>query len=320
MSLAEPAVEIELMKAVRFHAPGGPEQLVFEAAPKPRPAEGEVLVRVYATGVTPTEPSWTFWETSSGAPRTRPIPGHEFSGAVDEIGPDVADVAAGDEVYAFTDPARDGSLAEYAIALPSELAPKPQSIDHVQAAAVPLSALTAWQGLFDHGGLSAGQTVLIHAAAGGVGTFAVQFAHWKGARVIGTASARNHDFLRTLGADEVFDYTATRFEEVVHDVDVVFAAVGEDTLERSYQVLRPGGVLVSIVDEPSPEKAAAHGIRALFFTTETNREQLMQIGDLIDSGNVRPVIDAVFPLPEARQAFERGMPGHTRGKMVLRVV
>ena len=188
----------------------------------------------------------------------------------------------------------------------------------MQAAAVPLSALTAWQALFEHASLVAGQTVLIHGAAGGVGVFAVQLAHWAGAQVIATASARNRDFLRELGANEVIDYTTTRFEEVVHDVDLVFDTVGGDTLQRSWQVIKPGGVLVSIVGpRPSFEQAKALWVRPVWFVVEPNREQLIQIGALIDAGHLRPIIDTVFPLAQARQAYEQGTKGHTRGKIVL---
>jgi NADPH:quinone reductase-like Zn-dependent oxidoreductase len=216
---------------------------------------------------------------------------------------------------------RDGAEAEYTVALPSELAPKPGVLDHVQAAAIPLTALTAWQGLFDRANLVAGQTVLIHGAAGGVGVFAVQLARWAGAQVIATASARNRDFLRELGANEVIDYTTTRFEEVVKPVDVVFDTVGGDTLQRSWQVVKPGGMLVSVVSpRPSDDVAKGHDARFAWFIVEPDREQLIQIGELIDAGHVRPIIDTVLPLSEARRAYEQGAKGHTRGKIVLRVV
>jgi len=215
---------------------------------------------------------------------------------------------------------RDGAEAEYTIALPSELAPKPRTLDYVSAAAVPLSALTAWQALFEHASLVAGQRVLIHGAAGGVGVFAVQLAHWAGAHVIATASARNRDFLHELGANEVIDYTTTRFEEVVQDVDLVFDTVGGDTLQRSWQVIKPGGVLLSIVSpRPSFAEAKGYDVRPVWFVVEPNREELIQIGTLIDAGHLRPIIDTVFPLAQARQAYEQGARGHTRGKIVLRV-
>ena len=209
--------------------------------------------------------------------------------------------------------------AEYTIALHAELAPKPRSLDYVQAAGVPLVGLTAWQALFDHAGLSAGQSVLIHGAAGGVGSMAVQLARWAGAHVIGTASARNHDFLRELGANEVIDYTSTRFENVLRDVDIVLDTIGGDTMERSWGVLKKGGLLVSVFSPPAQEQAEAHGVRAVFFVVRPNRAELIQIAKLIDAGQLRPVIESVLPLSEARQAFERGLSGHTRGKIILLV-
>lgn len=309
------------MKAIHMNGRGGSDRLVYEDAPQPHPGLGEVLVRVYATGVIAPELTWSdTYETTEGSERILPIPGHDLSGVVEEVGPGVTDVARGSEVYALTAFDRDGAEAEYTIALPSELAPKPRSLDHVQAAAVPLTALTSWQALFDHAGLVAGQTILIHGAAGGVGVFAVQLASWAGAHVIATASARNGDFLRELGANETVDYTSKRFEEVVHDVDIVFDTIGGDTLERSWQVVKKGGVLVSVASPPSPDEAKAHGVRPVWFIVEPNRDQLIRIGALIDAGRIRPIIDTVLPLSEARRAYEQGARGHTRGKIVLRVV
>src|SRR6266581_5185408 len=263
------------MKAVRLHGRGGPDHLVYEDAPQPHPGLGEVLVRVYATGIIANELKWDVtYQTKAGSPRALPIPGRDLSGVVEEVGYGVTMLVPGSEVYAMLDYCYDGAEAEYTIALPSELAPKPGTLDHVQAAAVPLSALTAWQGLFEYAKLVAGQTVLIHGAAGGVGVFAVQLARWAGAHVIANASARNRDFLFELGATEVIDYTTTRFEDVVHNVDLVFDTVGGDTLERSWQVVKPGGVLVTIVSPPpSFENAKAHSVRPVWFIVEPNREQ-----------------------------------------------
>ncbi|MBO0791166.1 MAG: NADP-dependent oxidoreductase [Ktedonobacteraceae bacterium] len=310
------------MKAIRIHGRGGPDHLVYEDAPQPHPGPGEVLVRVYAAGVIATELQWDeTYQTNAGSLRPLPIPGPDLSGVVEEIGSGITALARGDEVYAMLGYGRDGAEAEFTIALPSELAPKPRTLDFVRAAAVPLTALTAWQALFVHARLAAGQTILIHGAAGGVGVFAVQLARWVGAHVIATASARNRDFLRELGASAVIDYTTTRFEEVVHDVDLVFDLVGGDTLVRSWQVVKPGGVLVSVVSpRPSFAEAKAHGVRSVWFIVEPNREQLIQIGALIDAGRIRPIIDTVLPLSQARQAYEQGAKGHTRGKIVLRVV
>jgi NADPH:quinone reductase-like Zn-dependent oxidoreductase len=310
------------MKAVRLHGRGGPDHLVYEDAPQPRPGAEEVLVRVYATGVIANELNWdATYQTKAGSPRALPIPGRDLSGVVEEVGYGVTTPARGDEVYAMLDYGYDGAEAEFTIALPTELAPKPRTLDHVQAAAVPLTALTAWQALFEHACLAAGQTVLIHGAAGGVGVFAVQLARLAGAHVIATASTRNSDFLRELGASAVIDYTTTRFEEVVHGVDLVFDTVGGDTLQRSWQVVKPGGVLLSVVSpRPSFAEARGYGVRPVWFIVEPNREQLVQIGDLIAEGKVRPIIDTVLPLSQARQAYEQGAKGHTRGKIVLRVV
>jgi NADPH:quinone reductase-like Zn-dependent oxidoreductase len=310
------------MKAIRIHGRGGPDHLVYEDAPQPHPGPGEVLVRVYATGVIATELEWDeTYETTAGDPRALPIPGRDLSGVVEEVGSGVTTLVKGSEVYAMLGYGRDGAEAEFTLALPDELVPKPRTLDFVQAAAVPLTALTAWQAFFDHASLVAGQTVLIHGAAGGVGVFAVQLARWAGAQVIATASARNRDFLRELGANEIIDYTTTRFEEVVHDVDLVFDLVGGDTLVRSWQVVKPGGVLVSVVSpRPSFAEAKAHGVRPVWFIVEPNREQLIQIGALIDAGRIRPIIETVLPLSQARQAYEQGARGHTRGKIVLRVV
>lgn len=309
------------MKAIRIHTRSGPEAFVYEDAPQPHPGEGEVLVRVYATSVMWQEPTWAeTWKTPTGVDRDLPIPGHDLSGLVAEVGTGVTDVAIGEAVYALTEFWRDGAAAEYAIARATDLAPKPRSLDYVQAAGVPLVGLTAWQALFDHARLSAGQSVLIHGAAGGVGSMAVQLAHWVGANVIGTASARNRDFLRGLGADEVIDYTSTRFEDMLHDVDVVLDTIGGDTMERSWSALKKEGLLVSVFSPPPKEQAKAQSVRALFFVVQPNRAELIQIGDLIDAGQVQPVIETVFPLSEARQAFERALSGHTRGKIILRVV
>jgi NADPH:quinone reductase-like Zn-dependent oxidoreductase len=238
---------------------------------------------------------------------------------VAEVGPGVTDFAVGAEVYALTAFDRDGAEAEYTIALPYELAPKPQTLDMVQAAAVPLAALTAWQALFIHAHLSKGQTALIHGGAGGVGSYAVQLARWAGARVITTASARHHDFLRSLGADQVIDYTTTPFEEVVHDVDVVFDTVGGEALARSWQVVKNGGVVVSVVSPRPADDPTRTRAQFVWFIVEPSGEQLRAIGDLIDAGQIQPIVSQVFPLAEAREAWETASSGHAQGKIVLRV-
>jgi NADPH:quinone reductase-like Zn-dependent oxidoreductase len=243
------------------------------------------------------------------------IPGHEFSGEIAALGAGVTDVGVGDGVYGMSDWYRDGAQAEYCTARVADLASKPASVDHVHAGATPISALTAWQGLFERGGLAVGQQVLIHGAAGGVGTFAVQLSRWRGARVTGTASAANLDFVRSLGADEVIDYRTARFENLVHDVDVVFDTVGGETLERSWGVLKPGGRLVTVA--ASGEQTTDERIRAAYFIVEPSRARLAEIARLIDGGALHPVVGAVFSLAEARQAYQH-KPRY--GKVVLRVV
>jgi NADPH:quinone reductase-like Zn-dependent oxidoreductase len=313
-----------MMKAVRLHRQGGPEQLVYEDAPKPELGAGDALIRVHATGITPAELTYTETYTNcDGSARLPAIPGHEVSGGVESVAHGVTDVSIGDEVYALTSFCRDGAAAEYVAVHAADLAPKPKTIDHMQAAAVPLSALTAWQAFFDHAQLAPGERVLIHGAAGGVGSFAVQIARWHGAYVIGTASSENRDFLLRLGANEVIDYRQAQFEQAVRDVDVVLDTIGGETRERSWQVLKPTGILVSLPGPiPESEEAARGkrgGRRGVFFIVQPNREQLGKIAALIDSGAIRPVIAETIPLAKARQAFERGVAGHTRGKLVLAV-
>jgi NADPH:quinone reductase-like Zn-dependent oxidoreductase len=291
------------MRAVRLHAPGGPDQLVYEEVERPQPGAGEVLVRVHAAAITRDELEWP-------VDRLPATPSYELSGVVAAIGPDAGQVAVGDAVYALTGFDRDGAAADYAIVPAAFLAPKPRTLGHVESAAIPLAALSAWQGLFDHGELAEGQRVLIHGAAGGVGHFAVQLAQRRGAYVIGTASNANIQRARELGADEVIDHGSTRFEDVVEPVDLVFDTVGGERLDRSPDVVRPGGRLVSIAEESAG---------ASYFVVEPSREQLFELAKLADGGQLRPAIDEVFPLADARAAFERSMSDRKRGKVVLRV-
>jgi NADPH:quinone reductase-like Zn-dependent oxidoreductase len=306
------------MKAVRIHEYGSPEVLRYEDAPRPTPGEGEVLIRVYAAAVNPLD-----WKLRSGyiqiwSPHSFPlILGFDVAGVIEEVGPGVADFAVGDEVYAAPE---TGGYAECVTVPIAEVAHKPHALDYVQAAAMPISAVTAWQVLFDTADLEAGQTVLIHGAAGGVGSFAVQLARWRGAQVIGTASAHNHDFLRQLGADEVIDYNAARFEHVVSGVDVVLDTIGGETLDRSWSVLRPGGVLVSVVDSPSPEVAAAHGVQQRAVLVQSSTNQLVELARLVDAGQLKPIVSRVIPLQEASQAHILSESRHVRGKLVLQVV
>ncbi|MDB6068013.1 MAG: Alcohol dehydrogenase zinc-binding domain protein [Pedosphaera sp.] len=305
------------MKAACIHAFGGPEVVNLEDVPKPQPGSAEILVRVHAAGVNPVD-----WKIREGHLGKFPLPqilGIDFSGVVESLGPDVKDFRVGDAVFG-TVADESGSFAEYAVSSVSQVAKKPASLDHVQAASLPVASMTAWQALFDAAELMAGQKVLIHAAAGGVGGFAVQFAKWKGAHVIGTASTRNLDFVRQLGADEVIDYRTTKFEEVVRDIDVVLDTVGGDTQKRSWGVLKPGGILVSIVQPPSNENASGRGVRGVFLRSNHNRgDQLARIADLVVSGVVKTYVETVLPLKEVRKALDLSQSGRTRGKIVLMV-
>jgi len=304
------------MKAIRQYAFGGPQSFRYEDAPKPSPKAGEVLVRVRAAGVTPTELSWeTSRTTQSGTPRPLPfIPGHEFSGELAALGDGVVGFSVGEAVYGMNDWFGDGAQAEYCLARVEDIARKPKSVDHVYVAVTPISALTAWQGLFGRARIEASQHVLIHGAAGSVGSFAVQLARWRGARVTATVSAANIDFVRDLGADDVIDHRAERFEERVQGVDVVFDTVGSDTLRRSWNVLKPGGRLVTIA--ASEEGSQDQRTREAFFIVEPRRAELEEIARLIDAGQVRPVVGAEFALADAILAYQT-KPIH--GKVVLRV-
>jgi NADPH:quinone reductase-like Zn-dependent oxidoreductase len=308
------------MQAVRFHSYGSPEVMVLEEVPRPQAGPGEVLIRIHAAGVNPLD-----WKVRAGhvkewLPHRLPlIPGWDVSGVVEVVGPDVSAFKIGDAVYGMLDFMRNGAYAQYVAAQTRDLALKPGSMEHVQAAAVPLAALTAWQSLFEVAGLAPGQTVLIHAAAGGVGHFAVQFAKWKGAKVIGTASASNESFLRELGADEVIDYRTTRFEKVGREVDVVLDLIGGDTQQRSWKVLRKGGILVATLGIASPEAAREHGVLGQGIRVHSDTAQLTQIAALIDAGNLKPAVTTVLPLAEAARAHALSQTEHVRGKIVLKV-
>ena len=309
------------MKAARLHARGGPEQIVFEDAPVPVPGPGQVLIRVQAASIVPTELGWDeTYRNPDGSPRIPTIPGHDVSGVVAALGPGAAGVAIGEAVYGLIDFPYDGSAAEYVVAPADQIAPKPLSLDHVHAAAAPLSALTAWQALFDHGNMTSKSRVLIHGAAGGVGAWTVQLAHWKGARVYATASARHADRLRDLGVNEVIDYATTRFEDVATEMNFVLDTLGGETRERSWKTLRPGGALVAISEPIKQTPAARSDVKSLFFIVKPNRAQLVEIAGLIDLNKLRPTIETVYALSEARTAFERSQAGHLSGKIVLRVV
>jgi NADPH:quinone reductase-like Zn-dependent oxidoreductase len=302
------------MKAVRIHSFGGPEVLRLEEVPAPEPGANEILVHVRAASVNPAD-----WKIREGLLGESPLPsimGIDFSGTVEAVGSGVTEFHVGEEVLGEVAD-ESGSYAQYAIAPVSQVAHKPDALDHRQAAALPVASLTAWQALFDTAHLEAGQKILIHAAAGGVGGFAVQFAKWKGAHVFATASSKNSEFVRQLGADEVIDYHSTRFEEVVHDADVVFDTIGGQTQERSLKVLKRGGILVSVVQPPDQKMADALGVRAVFMVQKARGDQLAEIANLVASGKIKVNIESVLPLEQVRTAHERSQSGHARGKIVL---
>lgn len=303
------------MKAMRIHSFGASQVLRCEEVSIPRPGPGEVLVRVHAAGVNPID-----YKIRSGSYR-RPVSlpvtlGREISGVVEQAGSGVEDLRPGDDVYGMLG-TYSGGYAEYALALRRELALKPESLDHIHAAAVPLAATTAWQGLFDHGKLQSGETVLIHGGAGGVGHFAIQFAGLRGTQVLATAREEDLDFVRGLGADLAIDYENERFENRVHGVDLVLDLVGGQTQERSWQVLHPGGRLVSSLGMPPGERAAERRVTALGFMAEPRSEQLAEIAGLIDAGRVEVVVERILPLPEAARAQDELEHEHIRGKVVL---
>jgi NADPH:quinone reductase-like Zn-dependent oxidoreductase len=298
------------MSAIRLHAPGGVDALAVEQIEVPPVGPGDVLVRVHAAAITRDELEWPL-------DRLPAIPSYELSGTVATLGADVSGLAVGDAVYALTGFDRDGAAAEYTLVPAAYLAPKPRTLGHVESAAIPLAGLTAWQGLFDQGRLQQGERVLIHGAAGGVGQFATQLARWRGAYVIGTATGVAVERARELGAHEALDRAQVRFEQNVEPVDLVFDTVGGDVLARSPAVMRDGGRLVSVAEEPSSTGGA--DIEASYFVVAPNREQLVELARLVGERRVRPVIDSVFPLAEARGAFERVMMRGKHGKVVLRI-
>lgn len=310
----------DMMKAVRIHSYGGPEVLQYEDAPRPAPGPGEVLIRVRATTVNPFDCALRAGWMASYFQLSLPlIPGTDIAGAVEEVGEGVTSFKRGDEVFARGGVMRDGANAEFAVVAASDVAARPGSLDDAHAAALPHVSLTAWQALFELGGLSQGERVLIHGAAGGVGHVAVQLAKWRGAYVIGTTS-RHHEFLRELGADEVIDYAKTPFEDAASGVDVVLDTIGGDTQARSWKVLKPGGILVSVIQAPAPETADAHGVRQGFvYTTPPIGPTLTKIASLVETGLLRPDVSQVLPLAEIRKAHEIVEGKHMRGKLVLQV-
>lgn len=299
------------MRAVLIHETGSPDVLRLEEAERPEPGEGEVLIRVHAASVNPID-----WKLRRGL-RPRPLPailGNDVSGTVElSRSPDFAE---GEEVFGI---AVSGGYAEFATAPAGVIAKKPGGVSHEQAAAIPVAGLTAWQALFDRGGLERGRKALIAGAAGGVGHFAVQFAHHAGARAVGTGSSRNRDFVLGLGAEEYVDYTHQDVAESVSDVDVAFDTVGGDTTQSLLDTLREGGALITIAGAVPEQAATERGARAELLVMSPSSEQLSRIADLVAAGDVNVEIAATFPLSDVRQAHALSESGHTRGKIVLTV-
>jgi NADPH:quinone reductase-like Zn-dependent oxidoreductase len=308
------------MRVMRFNDSSDAPALIAGTAPVPQPGRGEMLIRVHAAGVTPTELLWyPTSHTLDGGRRTGAIPGHEFSGVVEAVAADVDPDQIGREVFGMNDWFADGATADYCISSSTSLAAKPSRLSHLEAASVPIGALTARQGLFERAKLQAGERILIHGGSGAVGVFAIQFARRAGAHVVTTASARNFDFLSQLGANEVIDYRMDRFEDRARDLDVVFDTVGGETLKRSWSLLEPRGRAVTIAADSEGTKDER--IEKAFFIVEPNQKELTEISRLLDSGDLQCFVDAVVPFDRASDAYcgtikeRRG-----RGKKVLSVI
>lgn len=312
------------MKAVRIHAYGDAGVLSYEDAPRPVPAENEILVRIHAAGVNPID-----WKIRSGMmkdwiPHSFPfVAGVDFSGTVEQVGAKVQNLKTGDEVFGqarIMGP--NGSYAEYLTVPAKNVALKPRSVDHIQAAALPAVATAAWQALFGDGGinLQPKQTILVHGGAGGVGSTAIQLAKWRGAHVVATASGANQDFLRQLGADQTIDYTKTSFDTIVTDADAVLDTIGGETQARSWRVLKPGGVLASTLGAPTELESKPQGARGVGVQGERGLPALGRIAELVEAGVLRQHVTQILPLTEARKAHELSEGGHVRGKIVLSVI
>jgi NADPH:quinone reductase-like Zn-dependent oxidoreductase len=307
-----------MMKAVVAHEYGEPEVLKYEDAPRPEPKENELLVRVIACGVNPADPLVVSGRMAKEFGTHLPlIPGYDVAGVVEKTGAKVTKFRKGDAVYGYA--LFGGGWAEFAVLAENEAALKPKNAPFTDAAAVPLAALTAWQSLIDVAKLGAGQTVLIHGGSGGVGSFAVQIAKARGARVIATASTANQDLLKQLGADVAIDYTKTKFEEVAKDVDVVLDPVGRDTLARSYAVVKKGGIVTTLVARPDQAQLDKYGIRGTSISVKPDGNELAEITKLIEAGKIKPIVSQVLPLTDAVKAVQQAETHHTRGKLVLRI-
>ncbi len=307
------------MRAVRIHQYGGPAEMRLEKIAIPEPGEGEVLIKIFATGVNPID-----WKIREGylaevIPHTLPLTlGWDFAGEIASLGKNVGKWSIGDAVYARPDFSKNGAYAEYIVVSEDEIAAKPKTLNWQKSAAVPLVTLTAWQALKDIGAVKQGDRVLIHAGAGGVGIAAIQLAKQAGATVYTTSSSKNIEFLKELDADEVIDYTQEDFSKL-ENLDIVFDTMGGEVLEKSWATLKKGASLVSIAEIPNEELAAKYEVRASFCFVQANPEQLSKISNLIDSGNIKVEIDSVFRLEDIAKAHEKSESGHTRGKIVIQM-
>lgn len=305
------------MLAARIHERGDVDGLVVDRIEMSAPGEGEVLVAMRSAGVTANELLWaTAWVDASGQERLPVIPGHELSGVVVEVGPNVQRFSVGDAVFGIPDFYRDGALAQFIVVAEDWLVAKPRRVSHDAAAALALSGLTAWQALFVEGRIRAGEHVLVHAGAGGIGHLAVQLARWAGARVSATASRESLSFLRDIGAHRVIDYRTEQFDEILADVDLVIDTIGGDTLTRSLVILGEAGRLISVA--PAGREANRQDPRAQFFLVTPNAEHLERLATLVASGDIRPHIHARYTLRRALAAYQAAAAGGVRGKIVVR--
>ncbi|MFL6515409.1 MAG: NADP-dependent oxidoreductase [Chthoniobacterales bacterium] len=311
------AAGIPMMKAIVVQQPGGPETLKVSDAPRPQAKEDEVLIRVAAAAVNPVDAYIRAGRFGGG--KTLFTPGMDVAGVIEATGANSHKFKAGDPVYAYLSFDEQGGYAEFCVAKESEVSLKPTNISFEQAAAVPLAGTTAWQALIDTAQLKSGQTVLIHGGSGGVGHLAIQIAKAKGAKVIATASTANQEMLKKLGVDQAIDYSKTKFEKVVKDVDVVLDVTRSDALIRSYGVVKKGGFIVTITGAPNPAELEKHGIRGGSLMAHPDSQVLEELTKLIEAGKITPVVSQVFPLAQADKAHEQIETRHTRGKIVLKV-
>lgn len=304
------------MRSLSLTGPDNGGRLVLQEVSQPRPLGGDLLIQVHAVGVTPTEAGWfPTWHRKSGEKRSSPIPGHEFSGVVVAMGEEAGEFEIGDSVFGMNDWYEEGATADYCVAPSAYVTKKPSQLTHIQAASVPIGALTAWQALFDHAKLLARESVLIHGASGSVGHFAVQFAKRHGANVIATASTHNVEFVKQLGADQVVDYRSSRFEDFVNQVDVVLDTVGGETLQRSFTILAPNGRVVTIV---SPEATQnVERVKNAFFIVEPDQKQLANVATLLQNGSLHTYVGAVLPFARATEAYSTPPPSRGPGKIVI---